>query len=76
MANSKQAEKRARQNKARYKLRHSQRSQTRTAVKAVRYAIEENDAAKASDLLKKRKGPTEQEHTGTDSTSPTYFEVA
>ena len=33
MANSKQAEKRARQNKARYKLRHSQRSQTRTAVK-------------------------------------------
>ena len=52
MANSKQAEKRARQNKARYKLRHSQRSQTRTAVKAVRYAIEENDAAKASDLLK------------------------
>ena len=52
MANSKQAEKRARQNKARYKLRHSQRSQTRTAVKAVRYAIEENDAAKASELLK------------------------
>ena len=52
MANSKQAEKRARQNKARYKLRHSQRSQTRTAVKAVRYAIEENDAAKASGLLK------------------------
>ncbi len=52
MANSKQAEKRARQNKARYKLRHIQRSQTRTAVKAVRYAIEENDAAKASDLLK------------------------
>ena len=52
MANSKQAEKRARQNKARYKLRHSQRSQTRTAVKAVRYAIEENDAIKASDLLK------------------------
>ena len=50
MANSKQAEKRARQNKARYKLRHSQRSQTRTAIKAVRYAIEENDAAKASDL--------------------------
>ena len=41
MANSKQAEKRARQNKARYKLRHSQRSQTRTAVKAVRYAIED-----------------------------------
>ena len=28
------------------------RSQTRTAVKAVRYAIEENDAAKASGLLK------------------------
>ena len=34
MANSKQAEKRARQTKARYTLRHSQRSQTRTAVKA------------------------------------------
>ena len=52
MANSKQAEKRARQNKARYKLRHSQRSQSRTAVIAVRYGIEENDDAKSSELLK------------------------
>ena len=39
MANTKQSIKRARQNADRYKLKHSQRSQARTAVKAVRNAI-------------------------------------
>jgi len=43
MANSKQSIKRARQNADRYKLKHSQRSQARTAVKAVRNAIAENN---------------------------------
>ena len=45
MANSKQSIKRARQNSDRYKLKHSQRSQARTAVKAVRNAIAENNKA-------------------------------
>ena len=52
MANSKQAIKRARQNADRYKLKHSQRSQVRTAVKAVRNAIEENNKEAAIKLLK------------------------
>ena len=51
MANSKQAIKRARQNADRYKLKHSQRSQARTAVKAVRNAIAENNKESASALL-------------------------
>ena len=52
MANSKQSIKRARQNADRYKLRHSQRSQARTAVKAVRNAIAENNKESATELLK------------------------
>ena len=52
MANSKQAIKRARQNTDRYKLRHSQRSKARTAVKAVRNAIAENNKELATELLK------------------------
>tara|TARA_B100000287_G_C20340637_1_gene665658 strand:+ start:143 stop:406 length:264 start_codon:yes stop_codon:yes gene_type:complete len=52
MANSKQSIKRARQNTARYKLKHSQRSQARTAVKAVRNAVDKNDKESAKELLK------------------------
>jgi ribosomal protein S20 len=52
MANSKQSIKRARQNADRYKLKHSQRSQARTAVKAVRNAIAENNKESAIELLK------------------------
>ena len=52
MANSKQSIKRARQNADRYKLKHSQRSQARTAVKAVRNAIAENNKDSAAELLK------------------------
>tara|TARA_B100001029_G_C15063243_1_gene460553 strand:+ start:5043 stop:5306 length:264 start_codon:yes stop_codon:yes gene_type:complete len=52
MANSKQSIKRARQNAGRYKLKHSQRSQARTAVKAVRNAIVEKDKEAAIALLK------------------------
>jgi small subunit ribosomal protein S20 len=52
MANSKQSIKRARQNADRYKLKHSQRSQARTAVKAVRNAIAENNKESATELLK------------------------
>ena len=50
MANSKQSIKRARQNADRYKLKHSQRSQARTAVKAVRNAIAENNKESATEL--------------------------
>ena len=50
MANSKQSIKRARQNADRYKLKHSQRSQARTAVKAVRNAIAENNIEPATEL--------------------------
>ena len=46
MANSKQAIKRARQNAARYQLKHSQRSQ------AVKNAIAENNKESATELLK------------------------
>ena len=52
MANSKQAIKRARQNAARYQLKHSQRSQARTAIKAVKNAIAENNKESATELLK------------------------
>ena len=52
MANSKSADKRARQNKKRYELKHAQRSMVRTAVKAVRASIDANDAEKAKELLK------------------------
>ena len=41
MANSKSADKRARQNKKRYELKHAQRSMVRTAVKATIKAVEE-----------------------------------
>jgi len=51
MANSKQSIKRARQNADRY-IKHSQRSQARTAVKAVRNAIAENNKESAAELLK------------------------
>lgn len=43
MANSKSAEKRARQNKSRYELKHAQRSVVRTAMKNVNKAVEAND---------------------------------
>ena len=46
MANSKSAEKRARQNKKRYELKHAQRSIVRTAVKKVEKAIETKDKNK------------------------------
>ena len=51
MANSKSADKRARQNKKRYELKHAQRSMVRTAVKATIIAVEEKDK-KASEVLK------------------------
>ena len=44
MANSKSAEKRARQNKKRYELKHAQRM--RTAVKRVEKAVETKDKNK------------------------------
>ena len=46
MANSKSAEKRARQNKKRYELKHAQRSMMRTAVKRVEKAVQTNDKNK------------------------------
>ena len=39
MANSKSADKRARQNKKRYELKHAQRSMVRTSVKATAKAV-------------------------------------
>ena len=47
MANSKQATKRAKQNLARYKLKHAQRSKIRTAIKAVRSSIDANNSEEA-----------------------------
>ena len=44
MANSKSAEKRARQNKSRYELKHAQRSIVRTAMKNVNKAVESKDS--------------------------------
>ena len=43
MANSKSADKRARQNKKRYELKHAQRSMVRTSVKATTKAFETKD---------------------------------
>ena len=43
MANSKSADKRARQNKKRYELKHAQRSMVRTSVKATAKAVEAKD---------------------------------
>ena len=51
MANSKSAEKRARQNKSRYELKHAQRSVVRTAMKNVNKAAETKDA-KIGDIFK------------------------
>ena len=51
MANSKSAEKRARQNKSRYELKHAQRSVVRTAMKNVNKAVETKDA-KIGDIFK------------------------
>lgn len=52
MANSKQSEKRARQNLSRYKLKHAQRSRIRTVVKSVRSAINSNNQKEALYLFK------------------------
>ena len=56
MANSKSAEKRARQNTKRYELKHAQRSMVRTAVKSVVKAIEgsEKNLAKCLNMLNQR----------------------
>ena len=51
MANSKQAEKRARQNKSRYELKHAQISVVRTAMKNVNKAVESKDS-KLGDVFK------------------------
>ena len=51
MANSKSAEKRARQNKSRYELKHAQRSIVRTAMKNVNKAVESKDS-KLGDVFK------------------------
>ena len=51
MANSKSAEKRARQNKSRYELKHAQRSVVTTAMKTVNKAVESKDS-KLGDVFK------------------------
>ncbi|MEY2972999.1 MAG: 30S ribosomal protein S20 [Gammaproteobacteria bacterium] len=51
MANSKQSIKRAKQNDARYVLKHAQRSKARTAVKAVKNAITAKDTETAKKAL-------------------------
>ena len=51
MANSKSADKRARQNKKRYELKHAQRSMVRTSVKATSKAVEAKDK-KAAEVFK------------------------
>ena len=51
MANSKSADKRARQNKKRYELKHAQRSVVRTTVNATAKAVETKDK-KISDVFK------------------------
>ena len=51
MANSKSAEKRARQNKSRYELKHAQRSVVRTAMKNENKAVEAKDS-KLGDVFK------------------------
>ena len=54
MANSKSADKRARQNKKRYELKHAQRSMVRTSVKATTKAVEAKDK-KVAEVLKNSK---------------------
>ena len=51
MANSKSAEKRARQNKSRYELKHAQRSMVRTVVKNTNKSVEAKDS-KSKDVMK------------------------
>ncbi len=51
MANSKSANKRARQNRSRYELKHAQRSIVRTSVKNVLSAVESKDK-KVKDIFK------------------------
>jgi len=51
MANSKSADKRARQNRSRYELKHAQRSIVRTSVKNVLSAVESKDK-KVKDVFK------------------------
>ena len=51
MANSKSADKRARQNRSRYDLKHAQRSIVRTSVKNVLSAVESKDK-KVKDIFK------------------------
>ena len=51
MANSKSADKRARQNKKRYELKHAQRSMVRTSVKTTIKAVETKDK-KAVEVFK------------------------
>ena len=51
MANSKSADKRARQNRNRYELKHAQRSIVRTSVKNVLSAVESKDK-KVKDIFK------------------------
>ena len=51
MANSKSADKRARQNRSRYELKHAQRSIIRTSVKNVLSAVESKDK-KVKDIFK------------------------
>ncbi len=51
MANSKSADKRARQNRSRYELKHAQRSIVRTSVRNVLSAVESKDK-KVKDVFK------------------------
>ena len=51
MANSKSANKRARQNRSRYELKHAQRSIVRTSVKNFLSAVESKDK-KVKDIFK------------------------
>ena len=50
MANSKSADKRARQNKSRYELKHAQRSIVRSAVKRIIKDVENKDKNLADNL--------------------------
>ena len=50
MANSKSADKRARQNKSRYELKHAQRSIVRSAVKKIIKDVENKDKNLADNL--------------------------
>ena len=50
MANSKSADKRARQNKSRYDLKHAQRSIVRSAVKKIIKDVENKDKNLADNL--------------------------